>query len=431
MGTGTLRHKLEPILFFALPVLTGILFGFDRFWPWWATTPVGRFTGSILPLLAIFTSMYAITLCAMVLWYRRRNAVQERKLIEVQGRENRLLNQHQVMQGQFDILSAQREISLVLNDALDFDDILGRTLHIVYDMMHVKDADLVIWLPTEGDSFIPKVGYDGTQVHLEKKLEKMFPLEQDIRNACKHMRSFIRVEDRDYHITQPLTADREIVGVLKVRFGLVGDAEERAARAEQIEYALKEIGKVVALSVKTPDLYTKAVLDGLTGLATKRFFLQELELAFESARRHEEPLSLIMIDIDHFKSVNDTYGHLTGDIILQGVAKCLQQCMRRKSDYPYGGFRYGGEELCIILPKADSDKALVLAEKLRTKVEKKIFRGEKKEKVPITISLGISEIFPDMTDINDLMSRADEALYEAKESGRNQAVVAKQLTEKS
>jgi diguanylate cyclase (GGDEF)-like protein len=166
------------------------------------------------------------------------------------------------------------------------------------------------------------------------------------------------------------------------------------------------------------------VEDALTGLATKRHFIHQLQTFLALARRHEEPLCLIMVDIDHFKKVNDTYGHLTGDLVLRDVAQILMKSIRKGGDLAHSAYRYGGEELSIILPKTDLARAKQVAERIRSTVEEKTFKSHKGQKLRVTISLGLAQLQPQMGTHEELIALADAALYQAKQSGRNRTVVA-------
>lgn len=134
----------------------------------------------------------------------------------------------------------------------------------------------------------------------------------------------------------------------------------------------------------------------------------------EVAKRHSQPLSLILVDIDHFKSVNDTYGHQVGDMVLSQTTKIISQNLR-KSDI-FG--RWGGEEFVVICPQTNKNEAFVLAEKLRVAIEENEFEkvGHK------TICLGIAELENDDNE-ETLVEKADKALYEAKNGGRNKTII--------
>jgi diguanylate cyclase (GGDEF)-like protein/PAS domain S-box-containing protein len=163
--------------------------------------------------------------------------------------------------------------------------------------------------------------------------------------------------------------------------------------------------------------------DGLTLLANRRSFDEALERSWHHATRHGEPVSLLMVDIDHFKPYNDLYGHGAGDRCLQQVASAIAAGVRSEGALVA---RYGGEEFAVILPRIDADAAREIAEALRRRVEALgIAHAGNPEGSRVTVSVGISTRTPPQTaDFEDLMNSADQALYRAKESGRNGVVAA-------
>ena len=164
-------------------------------------------------------------------------------------------------------------------------------------------------------------------------------------------------------------------------------------------------------------LYQQAInaanKDPLTGIGNRGAMNTSLRREIELAHRHNRFLGMIMMDIDHFKKINDTYGHSVGDKFLQALVECTLGCIRI-SDMV---FRYGGEEFIILLPETDSPGVLRLAKRVRRRVEKLETRLQEKI-VPMTISLGITTL-RETDDEKSFFSRADEALYKAKREGRN------------
>src|SRR5262249_39648714 len=163
-----------------------------------------------------------------------------------------------------------------------------------------------------------------------------------------------------------------------------------------------------------------ALRDGLTGAFNKRYFLERLgtELAF--AQRHSTPLSLILMDVDHFKKVNDTYGHPAGDEVLVALTKVAHEIIRKEDVFA----RYGGEEFAVLCRSVDVASAGVLAERLRDRIASTVVQYEG-ERIPITVSLGVADLFDDLASANPekLIAAADHALYKAKQGGRNQVVL--------
>lgn len=161
------------------------------------------------------------------------------------------------------------------------------------------------------------------------------------------------------------------------------------------------------------ELERLAEVDKLTGLYNRRKLDEYMEWEIERVKRYHNPLSFMMIDIDHFKYINDTFGHPVGDTTLQALAKILIENLR-KSDIVG---RYGGEEFLVICPESNGDATMQLAEKIRSVIENHIF----KDIEHMTISIGIAQ-FKENDTAHELLSRADKALYQAKQQGRNRAI---------
>lgn len=186
--------------------------------------------------------------------------------------------------------------------------------------------------------------------------------------------------------------------------------EKVQERTLELNIALQELEEA------NYELEQKNTLDELTGLYNRRFYDQKILAEYRRSKRNLTPMSLVVIDIDHFKSVNDTHGHLAGDHCLAWVGEHIKQSLKRSSDT---AFRYGGEEFCLILPDTDSQGAIALAEALRQLIELKPCLYKDIE-IPLTISSGISTYTQQKSvKPEDLFSNADKALYEAKHSGRN------------
>ncbi len=167
-----------------------------------------------------------------------------------------------------------------------------------------------------------------------------------------------------------------------------------------------------------------AYLDGLTGTFNRRFFEMRIAEELERARRYASTLSVIMLDIDHFKRLNDEFGHLLGDEVLRQVSKLFHHHLR-KSDVVC---RYGGEEFALLLPQTSGADALDAAEKLRKAVEAFPFPGVPR---PVCISAGLASYPQFGTTRDEIVASADAALYQAKQSGRNRIVSAESMRKAS
>jgi two-component system, cell cycle response regulator len=164
------------------------------------------------------------------------------------------------------------------------------------------------------------------------------------------------------------------------------------------------------------ELYKMAVVDALTGIHNKRFFMERLKEELSHAKRGGRELSLLMMDIDHFKQKNDTYGHLAGDMVLSSVAKNLQGIIRTEDILA----RYGGEEFGVILRGTGEDDAAALAERMRASVAAAKFVYES-QPIPVTISIGVATLDADrpFPTPEAFIEAADKSLYASKEGGRN------------
>ena len=162
-----------------------------------------------------------------------------------------------------------------------------------------------------------------------------------------------------------------------------------------------------------------ATTDSMTGLLNKRALEAEFERRIRSAARFGKPLAVIVADIDKFKSVNDTYGHAVGDVVIKGLGAILANCKRETDAVA----RFGGEEFVIVCEETEIDGAYLLAERIRSELSKMVFAAETGP-LSVTCSLGVAEFPRDGASKEDLFMRADEALYEAKRAGRNQTRLA-------
>ena len=160
-------------------------------------------------------------------------------------------------------------------------------------------------------------------------------------------------------------------------------------------------------------LQDMAMHDPLTGLYNRYYLIDQFPKRLSRVRRHGHPLSLIMVDIDHFKSINDTRGHKAGDQVIKDVANTLVACSRKEDIV----VRFGGEEFLAVLEYCDTDGAMQIAEKMRTQVE-----SIKLDNVSVTASFGIATLSDENQDFESLFKQADEAMYAAKEAGRNRVV---------
>lgn len=207
--------------------------------------------------------------------------------------------------------------------------------------------------------------------------------------------------------------------------------QQNKTRIMESKEILQRYAYAVGLTLEHLDIYSylhqnyqifkkQAVTDGLTGIYNRRFFNEELSREIERSHRHFLRMSLLMIDIDHFKKINDAYGHSTGDWVLKKIARVLRDTTR-VCDIEC---RYGGEEFALILPETTTQQALIIAEKLRQEIASTKFTDENGHEIrPITLSIGVAT-FPDhASKTEELIHHADQGLYTSKANGRNAVTV--------
>jgi len=187
---------------------------------------------------------------------------------------------------------------------------------------------------------------------------------------------------------------------------------------EMLEKRVRE--RTCALEDANKKLEALSITDGLTGLKNRRYFDLMYPREFRRAIRDRTPLTVMLLDIDHFKNFNDNYGHLTGDDCLRMVATIIESEIQRVGDM---AFRYGGEEFCVMLPNTKAQGGKLLAERIRSRIETADFKVEDLQ-VNVTISIGLTSVVPtrDFTE-DELVACADKALYQSKLDGRNRVTV--------
>ncbi len=195
----------------------------------------------------------------------------------------------------------------------------------------------------------------------------------------------------------------------------MGPIRDGDKNISHIFLSVRDVTEVASYEEQLMEMNRK---DSLTEIYNRRFFEKKLQEEFIRSQRHGRPLSLVMLDIDHFKSVNDNHGHQAGDEILKAFAAKISKRIRKADLFA----RYGGEEFCCLLPETNGCSALKLAEDLCAIVANEPWRCKDHE-LEVTISVGVAERQEDMADFEMLLKKADDALYLAKSEGRNRAIL--------
>lgn len=218
-------------------------------------------------------------------------------------------------------------------------------------------------------------------------------------------------------ICLPLIVEDKCIGVMNITNKSTGEEFS----SEDIELLTMLAGQV-AVTINNANLYNLAITDGLTQCFIKRYFDQLLHDEMTRARRYQRPLSVVMLDIDHFKAVNDTYGHQQGDLVLAEAGQIIRTSIR-EMDSPA---RYGGEEFVILMPETEGAQTLAMAERIRQLIESHEFTGISGTPIRVTVSIGIAMFPRNAASEEGLIRRADMALYKSKEEGRNRITVSEE-----
>ena len=320
------------------------------------------------------------------------------------------------------------EVSKGLNSNLEYNTLIESILLTCMGQMQLLNAGIFVKKGLEQDVFSLHRNYKG------------FEIEHDVDftiNADSKVLSFVENENLCYTVEElkqnvddkktfdvfdilkpalvvPLKSKGLLHGVIILANRISGEVFSK----EERDYLLN-IGSMAGIAIYNAFLYEMATTDMMTKLKIHHFFHTSLSEEIERSKKYEKPLTLIMIDIDHFKIFNDDHGHLAGDLVLKNVADLIKRNIRPMDI----ASRYGGEEFGIVLPKTDIHEALIVAERIRLETEVEIVQFELK-KLKVTISVGVTQ-FDSEIDLekSDFIKRADKALYLSKDNGRNRVTL--------
>lgn len=343
------------------------------------------------------------------------------ELGRVAGSFNKLV---QTLRESFEIQHSYQRFSAAVNSTLELKALGEQVMAILRDYQ-VAHGMAIIVHDNQEDTL--KAVYASGIHHPEWLVNKVQVIDAVEKGRSESIELPLDVEvDAVLAKVQPRFVDILPIEFEGIRIGaLVLARLQPLEKKQQIILSLlqKGLGLAIRNALTHQEIQRIAVLDGLTGIYNRRFGMQRLHEEFGRAQRSETPLALIMLDIDHFKSINDTYGHQVGDRAIKLVVK-LAKTVLREGDILV---RYGGEEFMIVLPGAAVADALEVAERLRHKVSDTLLQhGD--QQIHLTVSLGVSG-YPelDVSDEAQLIALADQALYKAKETGRNRVMDARFL----
>jgi diguanylate cyclase (GGDEF)-like protein/PAS domain S-box-containing protein len=320
------------------------------------------------------------------------------------------------------LAEALRDTAAALSSTLSFEEVLERVLT---NVGNVVPHDAVNIMLVEEDTArvvrshgYRELGWDENALAVPYKVQDLPQLRQMLETGRPVTfpdtagLSYWKPEWGRSYAGAPIMVKGRLVGFINL-IGLRADffSQEHAARLQAFAYQ-------AAIAIENARLYAEverlATQDEVTGINNRRQLFALGEIEFQRARRYQYPLAAILLDIDRFKKINDTYGHNTGDRVLTGIAAAISRNIREIDLFG----RYGGEEFVILLPQTDRDQAFEVAERLRTLVAGLIFETDRGT-LSVTISLGIARLTDTIPSLATLIDRADQAMYAAKQAGRN------------
>jgi len=318
-----------------------------------------------------------------------------------------------------EILDFEEKISVIK----EFDRLVEFILKKVSEVLEVRKCSFMIFDEEAGELSIQGA------LGLEERViqETRVKLGESISGVVAEERASVLVKNIEYDqrfkranapyyasrsfMSIPIATDGKLIGVLNV-------TDKKRISGQEVFFneldlkILSAIGKEIAVAIENINLYKElnhlAVMDPLTNIHNYRYFTKTLDYEVNRTNRFQEPLCLMMIDLDNFKSYNDSFGHIQGDNLLKDVSRLFKDKLRAIDVI----CRYAGDEFAVILPETDIDGALIAAEKLRGSVEELVLKR------PITLSIGVAQYLPDMTRL-EFTAKADQALYRSKETGKN------------
>jgi len=329
--------------------------------------------------------------------------------------------------------SQLKDLTEKLSTCLSLEDTSNMLSIEVAKLFGHKDVTVILYLfhSTTGELGISSSQKGQMQVNLKAKKGDIFDnfivktlhplLVEDAQTDFRFDMDKLNTEDKRSIrslISTPLIVGEKTLGILRVDSPVPGQFSTDDLRF------LRTIAEVTSVAIENAQLYerleTMAIKDGLTGLYLRRHMMDRLGEELSREMRRGQELSFLMIDLDRFKQYNDNFGHMAGDIVLKTLAQQLQEHFSRPGEMVC---RYGGEEFCVLLPDCPKLKAVQSAQEFRKKVETReiILR---REKTKVTVSIGVASFPKDAASKDELIYKADEALYKAKETGRNKVCTA-------
>jgi len=314
------------------------------------------------------------------------------------------------------------ETSRVLSGILDLEHLLGEIMRVAQRIFRLKICRIFL-SSVAGDCLYLYAGLENGNRHIyeepvlyNRDTNNSMVQEKDVRKGPARQN---RPEKEAGQVDIPLISRGNVIGSMQVV------PETGTLSSNKDKRFLMVFASAAAVAIDNSLLHKKAegltVIDALTELYNYRYFRDKLTDELRRADRYRQKLSVLMLDLDHFKDVNDRFGHQTGNVILRDVSNIIRQSVRDIDVVA----RYGGEEFVVILPQTGEEEASVIAERIRDTVEKNLFADSLGQKeIHITISIGVATYPEGVYSLDQLIEKVDRALYRAKADGRNIVTVA-------
>jgi len=366
-------------------------------------------------LFAVFAVANAVVLLVVLDWIRNLGGEMPVSRQHYQEPDDQPRNGRASSPDEVRLVAAIHDLERLANEERGAEKTTDEVFKIVVKYTAAANADL--WT----------VADDGTAKHEARHIDGQTAFDEELAEpvdeaalaqALTHHKPFEAVDEEGGRFLQPLIVARQCVGVLKVFVPIEGDDDTRHNASQKLSSALGQLSRHVAVAVHAPELYDRALIDGLTGLYTRRHFVDRLTEATGTSRRYGEPVSLVLMDVDNFEMLNSRYGHATADRALQDIASLVQDNIREVD----GGYRYGADEVAIILPDTDMAHAAKLGERLRAAVRAARPLADIGTGLIVSVSVGVAEFDEDMRGIGPILANAEEALYQAKNTGHDKVV---------
>jgi len=320
-------------------------------------------------------------------------------------------------------LTTMLEIGKTLNSSLSLGDVLDIVILTCSGHFHASDTVILLSSEKSGQTFFKynsgehetSFGPSHPFVQFIKENQRLIHLDE-LRNIHELGEVYTLFLQEEIELIIPLRFKGQINGILCLK---KKEQEFGPEYNENEKQFIDIIAGFASVAIENARLYEMATLDRKTKLYNHGFFKNTLVEEIERAEKYKTDLTLMIMDLDHFKTVNDTYGHIVGDEVLIKVARTIQEQVR-SFDIPA---RFGGEEFTVILPETDSNCALGVAERLRKSIGNLLFTNPK-GKFSITVSIGVARFEHSSNITEDIyIEQADKALYYAKQHGRNQVAL--------